>query len=558
VQTTSLQEIAHEIQNNRNFLESRWQDLPARQVSLRVVFDYTWKNLSASEKTALARLAVFKGKFSARIAEEAMSIPAPLFSQFQDRSLLRQVPGNERCEMLEVLRLYILEQAGAEPEQLRENEKRHCQGYAAFLKGKWDELNCDQQKRALLEIEDEQENIRTAWAWAVANQQLAEISAMHSAWARYLDIAGHYYQAEKAYGQAVQQLGGADQDPQEISAEKARLLGRLLLLQVWFCRRLGLSEKAAELLYSAGKLINFYQDPFETAMYKQAMAGVALNFSSYSVAALLFEESIQAFRELGKIREAGVSLLALATITPSPDAARQYYQESLSLLRSIGDARAIGACLNNLAHAALEDRNAQEARQLARESLQIAQSLGDRLSISVALSNLGSAYEMLGQYEEAVRCHKTTLEIYSEMGTHNEIIDSCIQLGRSYTNLRELGKARQYITLALRRITSQPVLFSGEVAQALLGIAYLYQAEHRLKRAVELTAFLLKINPIWKQICQEAEELHAGLAAILPQALFAQAEAKGRAHELSGLIAELQKDLGSTRQDGQMGDWKLY
>jgi predicted ATPase/DNA-binding SARP family transcriptional activator len=543
VHTLSLEEIAHGIRTNLNFLDSTFMDVPVRQRSLRVVFDYTWNHLIDQERNTLKKLSIFQGSFSSRMVEEWMDISSSLLVKLSDRSLLRPIPNTERYEMLEVLRMYVAEKLQSSPEEFEESSNMHVDGFAAVLKRKWDDLNGPEQKNALLEMDWDLENYRAAWSWASRNKRIQDLEDMYSALFRYQDIRGRYQEAEEGIDKTIIRLGGGEPDLDTIPEQNGRLIGRLLLNQVWFLRRLGHLDKAPERLFSAGKLLNFYDDPFEVALFKNSMAGLSMHFNQYQLAAALFEDVIEAYRGLGKSREAAVALLMLATITEDPELAEERYKESLKSFRLIGDYRTIGICLNNMAHAALDNRRAEEAKKLAAESQQIAESLGERYGISVALLNLGFAHEMLGEYEEAIRCHKFTLEISTEMGIHHEIITSLLLLGRSYTNSGTPTLAKQHYYLALERISHYPVTFYGELAQTLLGIASLYYHERQQKRAAEIVFHILKHKPAWKQVRDEAEALCASAAASLPARDLKLAQDRGEEQDLNQIIADLKQEL---------------
>ena len=55
-------EMAREIASHSlDFLEAEWQDVPARQRSLRAVFETSWKLLSRREQEIFVGLSVFPG-----------------------------------------------------------------------------------------------------------------------------------------------------------------------------------------------------------------------------------------------------------------------------------------------------------------------------------------------------------------------------------------------------------------------------------------------------------------------------------------------------------------
>src|SRR6185295_7491055 len=61
VEMLPLETIAAEIERSADFLAFDWRDAPARQRSMRAVFDWSWQLLNAAEQQALRGLAVFRG-----------------------------------------------------------------------------------------------------------------------------------------------------------------------------------------------------------------------------------------------------------------------------------------------------------------------------------------------------------------------------------------------------------------------------------------------------------------------------------------------------------------
>ena len=62
--------IVEQLASSLDFLASPLRDMPERHRSLRAVFDHSWRLLSHTEQTALAKLSVFRGPFDLEAAEE--------------------------------------------------------------------------------------------------------------------------------------------------------------------------------------------------------------------------------------------------------------------------------------------------------------------------------------------------------------------------------------------------------------------------------------------------------------------------------------------------------
>ena len=145
IRALSCDEIAQEINRNLDFLSSAMHDLPARQRSLRAVFDYSWHLLSAPEQQALRQLAVFRGSFTREAAtavcreQDTGVTPVPynllpMLAALVDKSLVRRVTtaGVPRYEILELLRQYLAEHLARASED-DAAARRHSAYYCAWM-----------------------------------------------------------------------------------------------------------------------------------------------------------------------------------------------------------------------------------------------------------------------------------------------------------------------------------------------------------------------------------------------------------------------------------------
>ena len=105
-------EIADEISQGIDFLDSQWRDLPERQRSIRAVFEASWRRLTPAEAEALAKLSVFRGGFTRRAAEQVAGASLRTLSGLVNKALLWMDPDG-RCSVHELLRQYAAEQLEA-------------------------------------------------------------------------------------------------------------------------------------------------------------------------------------------------------------------------------------------------------------------------------------------------------------------------------------------------------------------------------------------------------------------------------------------------------------
>ena len=138
-----------------------YQDLPERHRSMRIMLRSSWQLLSQDERNALMRLSVFQGKFSLGAAEHIVGISLLSLVTLVEKSLL-QVAQSGYYRMHELLRQYSAEQLGKQKEVEEEVLDRHADYYCDYLHRRHGELKCSQQQNALIALNMESGNLRSA------------------------------------------------------------------------------------------------------------------------------------------------------------------------------------------------------------------------------------------------------------------------------------------------------------------------------------------------------------------------------------------------------------
>src|SRR5690606_6400978 len=64
----SLDDVVAEVERGLDLLATQLRDVPARQRSMRAIFDYTWALLTPEEARVMAGLSVFRGGFTLEAA----------------------------------------------------------------------------------------------------------------------------------------------------------------------------------------------------------------------------------------------------------------------------------------------------------------------------------------------------------------------------------------------------------------------------------------------------------------------------------------------------------
>lgn len=156
------QEIADEMANNLDFLASDQVDIPARQRSMRAVFDSSWQLLNAEEQRVFRDLTVFRGGFTRTAAEKVGKASIKTLKSLVSKSWLQHgIDG--RYVLHELLRQYGAEILLADENGWDAVRLRHAYYYANFADEQYTAMHGPRQKAAFEAFSTEIENIRTAW-----------------------------------------------------------------------------------------------------------------------------------------------------------------------------------------------------------------------------------------------------------------------------------------------------------------------------------------------------------------------------------------------------------
>src|SRR5262249_357065 len=187
----SLDEIAQEVERSADFLAAEWSDAPARQRSMRAVFDWSWRLLNDAERHSLLGLSVFRGGFIREAADVVVGASLRVLTRLMHKSLLRWSEAGGiggRFDIHELLRQFAAEQLDASGERAAV-EARHGEYYLHFVAERERRLARNQPREAAAEIRAEIDNVRQAWIWAASQAQAAVLEdSAYGVW-QYADTA---------------------------------------------------------------------------------------------------------------------------------------------------------------------------------------------------------------------------------------------------------------------------------------------------------------------------------------------------------------------------------
>ncbi|MFN2232005.1 MAG: ATP-binding protein, partial [Anaerolineae bacterium] len=422
--TLSPAEIADEIGRSLDFLETDWRDVPARQRSMRAVFDHSWSLLDERAREVLAGLSVFSGGFTREAAQRIVGASLRELMGLANRSLVHRTAGG-RYELHELLRQYAADKLAAAPQTEMETRERHCAYYAVALE-QWDaELKGPRQLDALSEIEADLSNARAAWNWAVERADMARMQQAMDGLCRFYEWRGRYEEGEAACRAAAECLDVPEGVEERFVVEDSqRVWAKATAWRGVFCRDLRRLEQGKCFLEESLAYLDRFAYAGQDVRLERAFALWQLGYTLYHLgdeetARQRYEESLALYQEAGGRWERAVALYHLGDVLMTmgfSEEAEVLVRESLAIHRRLGDRRETAAALRVLGYIALATDRWKESERLARESVAAFQAMGDRARAAEALVNLGQSLISLGRPGEARARLEESVAIYSDFG----------------------------------------------------------------------------------------------------------------------------------------------
>jgi len=539
--TLSCVAIAAEIERNLDFLTTSLRNVPERHRSVRAVFVHSWERLTPEEREAFKRLAVFRGGFQRAAAEQVAGASLTVLSTLVDKSLLLLGPDG-RYQIHELLRQYAEEQLQATLEEVVNMHSAHCAHYAAFLHTCLTDMEGGQQHEATAAIRIELENVRAAWVWAVELVKVPEIERAALPLSLFFQYQSRYLEGAQAFEKAAQYLA---QLPEE--EQTGRVLAVVLVLQAWFCIRLGRLEKAtvaaerSQALYHRLEILpapGFATDPLLVLGIIASIRG------DYAKAARLGEQAHQVSEAQDNRLNCELAhyLLARAALAQGQyESAQQHAQWAYAITQETGDRWFMAYCLNELGNVACALHDPAAARKHYQASFALREEFDDPEGMAVALNSLGEIALRQEQYAEAERLGQQSLALYQGINDQGGLATSLSLLGNTAVAQGDYSTARERFRQALE-IASQ-MRFVPLALTLLGGMAEWLLRAGQEARGVELLA-LVRSHPASDQETKvRARDRLAAWESRLAPELFTAATLRGQKADLETELEALQEVL---------------
>ena len=448
IEILSPAEIADEIEQSLDFLETDLRAVPERQRSMRAVFDHSWSLLTERQREVCQALSVFRGGFTRQAAQRVVGATLRELKALVDRSLVQRSPAG-RYEMHELLRQYAEDKLVASPAASEEAHDGHCGYYIAALE-RWDtDRKGPRMPGAYAGMTSEIDNLRAAWNFAVERGQAKRLSASTMGLYMFYWLSGYHRDSEAAFEAAAKRLNGMH------SPDALRALAKMLSVRGFMSQAVApiearhCVEQALELLGSPA--LEGQDTREERAIVLWAMAAVAGTGGDSLLATRLTEQRLALCRELGDKAEIARALGGLgfaASKRRDYDEASKRFEESIPASHAIGDMRGIGVVYDLSGIVAMKRGQLAEAIEYFEKAIPILWETHDVPTLLEVDSLLASALALAGKFERARPALERSLAAFG----HTENTEACSNkaaLGWVEMHLGQYGRARAHAETAL-------------------------------------------------------------------------------------------------------------
>ncbi|WP_185974673.1 ATP-binding protein [Deinococcus detaillensis] len=471
-----LHEIVVELQQNLDFLDSARRGVNERHRSLRGVFTHSWRLLSPAQQQVLCHLSVFRAGFRLPGARQVATASAKVLADLVSKSLVQLGPDG-RYQVHTLIRQYLAEHLQASPEDWRRVHNLHSDHYFSLLFKEGKTVEERGEPYTLGALDEELENLRAAWSWALTAGSPGELRPSLTRWAQFCEWQAGFQEGVRSFTEAVHLLTRRGHDVQEV-------LGDALMQQAWFTLHQG-QTVAAQALALQG--LAFTAPGDQTPMSAHRVLGIV----DHAIGQ--YEESATHYRRAAELASAPALASQRAAFLTNLsgevaalgryDEARKYVVEAQKLYRTLDMKAGLASTLAMQGHLATLAGQLDQAQAVLEEGLTLARKYDGYVRVLHVLHCLAEVAFCRSDYAQARRLCEEQLALVQSQDNEVFSVAALLLLSRISGALRADLKARAFFDRGLRLALS-----SGKWPRVLEGLVYL--AEWRVNQGQPLEAVL--------------------------------------------------------------------
>ncbi|MCB0208690.1 MAG: AAA family ATPase [Anaerolineae bacterium] len=498
IDTHPCEDIVWGIEKNLDFLTTSLRDIPPRHRSLRAVFDYSWVFLSDEERQVFCRLTVFEGGFEQGAAEQVAKANRKIIDSLVRHSFVQQ-RNSGRYEIHEYLKQYGYEKLKSSRPNYILTKNQHCTYFTAYLKQRELHLG-NQQKESLYQISVEISNIRAAWQWALAQNDIEIILKVIQVFFEFYELKGWFKEGRDTFEHALQGLIGdlsleSFVKTKGFNNDQYLACSRVLSAYSWFAIRLGYLDEGVYLAEQG--LVSLQNVDIQESLHDKALllsiVGMASwQLGNYAYAKESLQRSLEISREINNyftmmtsLAHLGITAGALGEITRS----FELHQECLLMCKQSTELFGVSSELIFLGYVACLSKDYNRAISLLQEGVDLAESIQYTFIVGMGLVYLSYTNLMLEKIEQAVDYCQRALHIFNETEeTYGQSL-ALNYLGHIQWATSKYQESQNSFRSALR--IANKTQRHPQALAALFGLALHFNRKNHRHQALELSLYVL-------------------------------------------------------------------
>lgn len=496
----SCPQIAAKVDESIALLVSSWRNVPTRHRSITAVFDYSWQLLPATVQAVLARLALFRGGFTAVAAQAVADATHTDLDTLAQHSLLRQENG--RYQLHELLRQYLME-----PLAQLAQATAVAHSHATFFRHLLAQQGAGESQTERQTIQTDLANIRVAWEYFAQHQEPEALLQMAEALHNFYSIESRFHEGIDLFQRARHFFPAAS------SLLQADLLGRIMRMQT----QVGQVKEARHTLDQLLPLLTEIDDPLRQSTLLGYGAITFLYSGEFAQTVRLAQESLALAEQHQHSKGIAPALNLIGSAYRSLGdytAAAAHFSRSATAYDQLGDPLGKAMAWNNLGNLAQAEGDFATAQRYYLLCSQIFREHNHLHGAATTLANAGQLAVRQGDYAQARQLLSESLALKRAQKDEGGTGMALVVLGEVLMAEEAFAEAKALLQEALR-LAQQ----GGNVKlslQALGPMAHLKLKEGQVALAHQLLLFLQAHPAASRELQQEVASLLAQTTAVLP------------------------------------------
>jgi predicted ATPase/class 3 adenylate cyclase len=437
VASMDVNDIEARLDKRFALLKSTSRTVLPRQQTLRALIEWSYDLLTDHERATLRLLSVFAGGWDLAAAEAVCSYEdtdvfevADFVRSLVDKSLVQTdtTAFGLRYRLLETVRQFAAEMLEELSDQELNARSAHAQFFLALAERAAPELRGPLQAEWLDRLEADHDNLRAAIERFLADPEPGSDALQIVVSLSLFFKSRHRQEGVASFSSALSHAG--DERPTTLIAEALGVLGELVEGRE---RRQHIEDGLA--------IARSLDDHAAVAEQLIRLCMCALQEGALTEYADLAEDAVAFASGLGDPGLLGRALERRASALSLVDSrqAIPIFEDSLTLLRQVGDKGSEGVVLGNMAIYELHAGNLEAAERLYSQALSIQEELGDQFRISVDLQNMATVAVLQNDFARSKELCSRGLRIAhregSRLGVAYGLLVAAVCLSKTGANL---------------------------------------------------------------------------------------------------------------------------